>query len=86
MKLSEENISTILGAVVVLVVGILLFNYFKDSNPSDNISKHSKPKIEMELIHDGFFDIYYFEYNDVVCLITNGSRKGGISCMPKKSL
>lgn len=32
IKLNEENISMVLGAVVIVIVGILIVNYFKDRN------------------------------------------------------
>jgi len=32
IKLNEENISMVLGAIVLIIVGILIANYFKDKN------------------------------------------------------
>lgn len=43
LKLNEENISMLLGALVVIIVGVLIVNYFKDkkteSLPGINTSK-----------------------------------------------
>lgn len=33
IKLNEENISMILGAIVLVIVGVLVVNYFKDRTP-----------------------------------------------------
>lgn len=38
IKLNEENISMILGAIVLVIVGILIANYFKDRNSGNAIS------------------------------------------------
>lgn len=38
IKLNEENISMVLGAVVLIIVGILIANYFKDKNSDNAIS------------------------------------------------
>lgn len=35
IKLNEENISMILGAIVLVIVGILVVNYFKDRTPGN---------------------------------------------------
>jgi len=35
LKINETTISTIMGAVVVLIVGILMFNYFKSINTNN---------------------------------------------------
>ena len=32
IKLNEENISMVLGAIILVIVGILVVNYFKDRN------------------------------------------------------
>jgi nucleoid-associated protein YgaU len=32
MKLSEETISMVLGAIVIVIVGVLIVNYFKDKS------------------------------------------------------
>lgn len=32
IKLNEENISMVLGALVIVIVGVLVVNYFKDKN------------------------------------------------------
>jgi nucleoid-associated protein YgaU len=33
VKLNENNISMVLGALVIVIVGVLVVNYFKDRNP-----------------------------------------------------
>ena len=48
MKLNESTISTILGILVVLVVGVLIFNYFK---------KVGKEASEFEELPDGITEI-----------------------------
>ncbi len=35
VRLNESTISTLLGAVVILTVGVLIFNYFKNSSTSE---------------------------------------------------
>jgi len=35
VRLNESTISTLLGAVVILTVGVLIFNYFKNSSQSE---------------------------------------------------
>lgn len=37
IKLQEGNISTILGFVVIVLVGLIVVNYFRDSNPGETI-------------------------------------------------
>ncbi len=38
VKLSESTVSMVLGAVVVLVVGLLAYNYFKANQPASNVT------------------------------------------------
>lgn len=40
-KMNEATISTILGGLVVIVVGILLWNYFKTTAPTPQISEEA---------------------------------------------
>lgn len=52
LKLAESTISTVLGALVVIVIGLLLFNYFR------GVGKQAKPSIpgeetQIELIEEG---------------------------------
>ena len=46
LKLNEENISMVLGALVIVIVGILIVNYFKDKGtanvPGINTQTNSK--------------------------------------------
>lgn len=37
-KLNEDTISTILGGIVIVVIGLLVFNYFKSVNPTGKIT------------------------------------------------
>ena len=38
LKLNEDTISTLLGAIVVVVIGLLVFNYFRSLNPQGQIT------------------------------------------------
>ncbi len=40
-KLSESTISTVLGALVVVVVGMLIFNYFKQTDKQEEITSEA---------------------------------------------
>lgn len=42
LKENESSVSMILGVVVVLIVGLLLFNYFKSETPTPEISEQSQ--------------------------------------------
>lgn len=42
LKENESSVSMILGVVVVLIVGLLLFNYFRSSKPTPEISEQSQ--------------------------------------------
>lgn len=53
VKLNEDTISMILGAVVVVVVGILIFNYFKNINQgqiTQNAEVVSPTETKVELV------------------------------------
>lgn len=41
LKLKEDTISTMLGAIVVIVIGLLVFNYFRTLNPQGEISQQA---------------------------------------------
>jgi len=41
LKLNEDTISTILGAIVVVVIGLLVFNYFRSINPQGEITQQA---------------------------------------------
>ena len=41
LKLSESTISTALGALVVVVVGLLIFNYFKQAGKQEEITSEA---------------------------------------------
>jgi nucleoid-associated protein YgaU len=49
-KLSESTISMILGALVVIVVGVLIFNYFNQGQPSEEIPLEEMTLEEGELL------------------------------------
>ncbi|OGV91203.1 hypothetical protein A3A66_01375 [Microgenomates group bacterium RIFCSPLOWO2_01_FULL_46_13] len=55
LKLNESTISTVLGGLVVVVIGVLLFNYFKSSS-TKTVAPEETPAItepgEVELITD----------------------------------
>lgn len=55
LKLSEQNISMILGALVVVAIGILIFNYFQGTAKQGTIttSPQQKNTDEVKLIEDG---------------------------------
>ena len=42
LKLSEQNISMVLGALVVVVIGILIFNYFRGVSKTGTITTPSE--------------------------------------------
>ncbi len=53
LKLNEDTISMILGAVVVVVVGILIFNYFKNINQgqiTEVAQQESQPEQKVEIV------------------------------------
>ena len=60
LKLSESTISTLLGAMVVVVVGMLIFNYFKQADKQEEITPEAAQ--EEEII---------FEEEDGVVVPTN---------------
>jgi len=41
LKLNEDTISTLLGAIVVVVIGLLVFNYFRSLNPQGQITNQA---------------------------------------------
>ncbi|MBU1200561.1 LysM peptidoglycan-binding domain-containing protein [Patescibacteria group bacterium] len=47
LKINETTISTVMGAVVVLIVGILMFNYFKSINPDEGLITETAKVIEV---------------------------------------
>jgi LysM repeat protein len=52
IKVNESTISTLLGILVILVVGILIFNYFRNvSQPGEEISSPT-PKEEVKLVEE----------------------------------
>jgi len=49
LKLNESTLSTIIGALVVIVVGVLIFNYFKQAPKKESITPEAA-KSEKEII------------------------------------
>ena len=47
LKLSESTISTALGAMVVVVVGMLIFNYFKQADKQEEITPEAAQEEEI---------------------------------------
>lgn len=41
LKLNEDTISTVLGGIVVVVIGLLVFNYFRSINPQGEITQQA---------------------------------------------
>ncbi len=41
LKLNEDTISTILGGLVIIIIGLLIFNYFKSINPQGEITQEA---------------------------------------------
>lgn len=57
-QVNESTLSTVLGALVVVVIGVLIFNYFKSSSPTDNLPENpleqfDEGKIEIITNQDG---------------------------------
>lgn len=54
LKLSEQNISMILGALVIVAIGILIFNYFQGSAKQGTITTplQQKSTDQLKLIED----------------------------------
>jgi len=89
MKLNERQVNTILGIVVVLLVGFLSFGYFRKkqgeilpTSASDTTSEDSEPSIR---IREASIDekIDTFEDEGVICYVYRGY---GISCLLKRGL
>ena len=51
LKLSEQNISMVLGALVVIVIGVLIFNYFRGVDQKVSTEEESAPG-EIKLIEE----------------------------------
>ena len=45
LKMNESQISQALGALVVVVIGVLLFNYFKSSKPAPEITDEAETTV-----------------------------------------
>jgi nucleoid-associated protein YgaU len=45
LKMNESQISQALGALVVVVIGVLLFNYFKSSKPTPEITDEAEQTV-----------------------------------------
>ncbi|MFZ5366415.1 MAG: LysM peptidoglycan-binding domain-containing protein [Patescibacteria group bacterium] len=52
LKLSEQTVSTVLGALVIVVVGVLIFNYFRGVGRKPTLEKPAQPG-EIKLIEEG---------------------------------
>jgi len=48
IKLNEESISMVLGAIVIVIVGILIVNYFKDKGENGTITETSSETSQAE--------------------------------------
>ena len=46
LKVNEDFISTILGGMVLLLMGVMIFNYFKSVNRNGVITEESAVKVE----------------------------------------
>lgn len=51
LRLSEQNISMVLGALVVIVIGVLIFNYFRGVSPETTPEETTAPG-EVKLIEE----------------------------------
>jgi nucleoid-associated protein YgaU len=49
IKLNEESISMVLGAIVIVIVGILIVNYFKDKGENGTITQNSSETSQGEV-------------------------------------
>ena len=52
LKLSEQTMSTILGALVIIVIGVLIFNYFQKANPQVVTEKAAQTTGEVKLVEE----------------------------------
>jgi len=82
IKLSEPTISTVLGGLVILVVGILIFNYFKteqEEQPSQEtpFEEIELETVEKELMPEGLPQVYKVEENDSLWKISEKFYQSG---------
>jgi nucleoid-associated protein YgaU len=50
IKLNEESISMVLGAIVIVIVGILIVNYFKDKGGNGTITETSSQTSQVNAV------------------------------------
>ena len=83
IKLSEPTISTILGGLVILTVGILIFNYFKTEQEqvSQKVSLEETEEMQLEdfedIILEGEEEIYIIQEGDYLWKISEKFYQDG---------
>jgi putative chitinase len=63
LKLSEQTVSMVLGALVIVVVGVLIFNYFRGVGKKQVSEKPVQPG-EVKLVPEGLPTTYKVEKGD----------------------
>lgn len=81
LKLNEQNISMLLGIVVVVLVGSLLYNYFKSVNksPSGQVSSTTSPEQVQVPTGDKLPAEYTVQKGDTLWSISQKAYKSGYS-------
>jgi nucleoid-associated protein YgaU len=52
LRLSEQNISMVLGALVVVVIGVLIFNYFRGVGKKEEAPQVTPTPAEIQLVEE----------------------------------
>ncbi|MCX6816539.1 MAG: LysM peptidoglycan-binding domain-containing protein [Candidatus Beckwithbacteria bacterium] len=69
LRMNEQKLSTVLGAVVVIIVGVLIYNYFAAVNQTGKISEIAEQTTEQPKTHtvakgEHLWNISVKYYND----------------------
>lgn len=77
IQLDQSYLSLVLGLIIVLVAGFLVFNYFKNSQPSLGPAQQSQNQTQVDVTPENLPGNYIVKEGDTLFLIAQNYYKDG---------